>query len=878
MRTQQAPLIKLKNYRPSAFGIDEVDLKFVLSPNRTQVTARLQIAREHSTPAGAPLVLDGDSLILKSVKIDGVPHTNFVADETSLTLSSLPKENQFELEIETEIAPVTNTKLMGLYQSQGVYCTQCEAEGFRRITYFLDRPDILSTYQVRIEADQKECPILLSNGNPGKKGKLKGGRHFAQWHDPHAKPCYLFALVAGQLDVHSSSFKTKSGKRVALNIYVEPGKANQAEFAMAALKRSMTWDEQNYGCEYDLDVFNIVAVSDFNMGAMENKGLNVFNDKYVLANPEIATDADYANIEAIIAHEYFHNWTGNRITCRDWFQLCLKEGLTVYRDQEFSADVRSRATQRIQQVRTLKAMQFPEDGGPLAHPVRPSAYREINNFYTATVYQKGAELVRMLATMAGAENYRKATDLYFKNHDGRAAIMEDFLESFEGSLSEVLPAFSNWYSQAGTPTVNVERNYDRKTKRLELLFSQSTPATPGQKTKRAVPIPIRLGLLDKSGKEIKLNTSHPLVDGDVFVLLKNKQKFILENVLENPALSLLRGFSAPVLLNLSEKGSEKLIRAAHDPDPYNRWFALNELAVDQIKKGAKKGRGHAWINPKYLAAFTSTVLDTQLDAEFRAQVMNLPTVADIARTIGKGVDPERIQWARDTLTKHIGKSLGEDGLKIFEKLKRAETKAEFLQQVGIRALKNAHLHFAVASKIDGAVKTAQTQFARSKNMTDKMASLMCLTHLQSDPKIAEAALSEFYNQHRGNSLIIDKWFSLQATIPGKGAFNKIRKLSKHPDFTLNNPNRARSLLGPFANNNLSGFHREDGKGYEFYANQIIELDRINPQVSARMLTLMNNWKMFSSKRKSAALKSLKRIAKTDGLSRDTQEIVDRMIN
>ncbi len=880
MRTQQAPLIKLKNYSPAPYTIETVDLLVKLSPSATKVVSKLAVKRATGTAKDAPLVLDGDELVLNSVSVNGTGHSAHKASDDALTIRDLPKADGFSITIETSVDPVNNTKLMGLYQSRGVYCTQCEAEGFRRITYFLDRPDVLATYKVRIEADREECPILLSNGNPGRKGKLSGNRHFAEWHDPHPKPCYLFALVAGKLDALSDRFKTMSGRKVALNIYVEPGKAEQAGFAMDALKRSMRWDETEYGCEYDLDVFNIVAVSDFNMGAMENKGLNVFNDKYVLANPDLATDTDYVHIEAIIAHEYFHNWTGNRITCRDWFQLCLKEGLTVYRDQEFSADTRSRATQRIQQVRVLKAGQFPEDSGPLAHPVRPSAYREINNFYTATVYQKGAELVRMLATMVGADTYRKATDLYFKRHDGRAAVVEDFLECFEDASGQGLSQFARWYEQAGTPQVHVERNYDRARKQLTLTFSQKTLPTPGQKTKKPVPIPVRLGLLKKSGEEMPLDANCALIDGNVLLLDKARQKVVFTGVPEKPVLSLLRGFSAPVSISTVESVDERLVRAAHDLDPYNRWEAMNGLALFSIIKGAKSKSPNSskWIDQRFVEAFANTVLDDTLDADFRAQVLNLPSVADVARNMGRNVDPDAVAKARGQLLKCLGNEIGERGLKAYRSLKRSENQASDLEAVGLRALKNGFLSLAVASGQEAATKLAVSQFRSTKNMTDRLAALTYLTHFQGDKTLANDALERFYKRYKNNDLALDKWFSLQATIPGKSALGRMRKLSRHAQYTLKNPNRARSLLGPFAMANYSGFHRADGKGYEFFARQIMALDRTNPQIAARLLTLMNNWKMFDRTRQKHARKSLQSIARSDGLSRDVQEIVDRMLS
>ena len=879
MRTTSAPLIRLKNYTAPKFTVDTVDLTVSFEPEQTRVKSQLQVKRAKATKPSEPLVLDGDELKLISVFVNGTPTDSYKVSEEHLIISDLPKAATFTVEIETELSPVTNTKLMGLYQSNGIYCTQCEAEGFRRITYFLDRPDVLSTYTVRLEGDRDACPILLGNGNPGKKGKLKNNRHYATWHDPHPKPCYLFAMVAGDLDVYSDTFKTASNRKVDLNIYVEKGKADMAHFAMDALKRSMVWDEEKYGCEYDLDVFNIVAVSDFNMGAMENKGLNVFNDKYVLANPEVATDTDYMHIEAIIAHEYFHNWSGNRVTCRDWFQLCLKEGLTVYRDQEFSADTRSRGVQRIQQVRVLKAGQFPEDAGPLAHPVRPAEYKEINNFYTATVYQKGAELVRMLATLVGPKKYRKATDLYFKRHDGEAAVVENFLKCFEDASGLDLSQFAIWYAQAGTPTVTIQDSYDKAKKRYTLELSQELAPTAGQSKKRAVPIPVKFGLLGKSGAELEFTSKSTAVEGDVIVLTKKRQKIVLENVSEKPVPSFFRNFSAPVNVNYKETNSALLHRATFDTDAYNRWQALNLYATKMLIKGAKAkaNKPVAWLDEKFIAAVQDTVFDESLEPEFRAQVAALPSVADIAREIGKNVDPDAIIKARNAVTQALGKALGENGVDLMKNLTKREQDVNDLEAAGLRALKNAMMSLLVHAKIEGALAFAEKQFKTSKNMTDSLGALAVIAHAQTDKSKTDAALQRFYKKFKNNPLVIDKWFSLQAGIADKSALSRIKKLTKHADYTLENPNRARALLAPFAAANYPAFHNANGQGYAYYAKQILALDKRNPQIAARLLTLMNNWRMFDAPRRKMALKSLKSIAATKGLSRDTQEIVDRMI-
>ncbi len=883
MRTTSAPLIRLKNYSPPSFTIDTVNLDVRFDPEHTWVKSQVQVKRAKTTATTTPLVLDGDELTLMSVSVNGKPTKDYKVSDEHLTISNLPKTSRFSIEIETELSPVTNTKLMGLYQSNGIYCTQCEAEGFRRITYFPDRPDVLATYTVRLEGDRETCPVLLSNGNLGKKGKLKNNRHYAIWHDPHPKPCYLFAMVAGDLDVYSDKFKTASSRKVDLNIYVEKGKADMAHFAMDALKRSIVWDEEKYGCEYDLDVFNIVAVSDFNMGAMENKGLNVFNDKYVLANPEVATDTDYMHIEAIIAHEYFHNWSGNRITCRDWFQLCLKEGLTVYRDQEFSADTRSRGVQRIQQVRVLKAGQFPEDSGPLAHPVRPAEYKEINNFYTATVYQKGAELVRMLATLVGPKTYRKATDLYFKRHDGEAAMVEDFLKCFEDAGGLDLSQFAVWYAQAGTPSVAIKDSYDKAKQRYTLELTQELAPSAGQSKKRAVPIPIKFGLLGKSGSELEFTSKNAAVQGDVIVLDKRRQKIVLENVSEKPVPSFFRNFSAPVTVDYKEANSALLHRATFDSDAYNRWQALNLYATKMLIKGSKakpstSAKTPSWLDSKFIEAIRDTVFDESLEPEFRAQVAAIPSVADIAREIGKNVDPDSILKARNIVTKAIGKSLGDDGLDLIKNLAKRQLDVNELEAAGLRSLKNVMLSLLVSAKVDGALAVAEKQFKTSKNMTDNLAALATIAYAQNDTSKTDSALQRFYKKFKSNPLVIDKWFSLQAGIADKTALSRVKALTKHADYTLENPNRARALLAPFAAANYPAFHNANGRGYGYYAKQILALDKRNPQIAARLLTLMNNWRMFDAPRRKMALKSLKIIATTKGLSRDTQEIVDRMIH
>ncbi len=750
MRTNNAPTIRLEDYSPPAYLVPNVDLDIALDPDATRIVSTLTIER---TPgADGPLVLDGDELTLVSVRVNGalLEASRYSQTDNSLSIPTDGLGDTFEVTIVTEVSPQANRKLMGLYRSSGVYCTQCEAQGFRRITFFPDRPDVLSIYRVRLEANAADCPVLLSNGNPGETGSLPGGRHFAVWNDPWPKPCYLFAAVAGKLDVLADTFTTASGRPVALNIYVEPGKASMAGYAMDALKRSMVWDEEVYGREYDLDEFNIVAVSDFNMGAMENKGLNVFNDKYVLANPELATDADFMHIEAIIAHEYFHNWTGNRITCRDWFQLCLKEGLTVYRDQEFSADQRSRGVQRIAQVRVLKAGQFSEDAGPLAHCVRPSSYKEINNFYTATVYQKGAELVRMLATLVGPEGYRKATDLYFERHDGEAAVMEDFLHCFEDACAVDLSQFMRWYEQAGTPEVHVEEAYDAEAKTYTLTLHQSVPDTPGQSDKLPMVIPIRFGLLDQNGAELTPRTDCSEIENGAIVLRDAKTVVTFQGLDAKPLPSLLRGFSAPVRLTFNETAEARIVRAGADTDSYNRWEAVNGLALDLL---ADLARGVEADLQQFAELAANLAFDDTLEPDFRAQLLTLPSEQDVARHLRSDVDPETIAAARRALLNAVGKALGPDAVAQCAALAEGEAGDSSLEAAARRSLKNALLVPLAAAGL--ASEFVEHQFDTATTMTDKLAAMTIITQIIADEtqsrRVLEAfrtALCRFSSRHR----------------------------------------------------------------------------------------------------------------------------------
>jgi aminopeptidase N len=884
MRTDVAQPIRLADYRAPDYLIDRVDLDIRLDRQATRVVSRLSIRPNPQGRTGADLVLDGDGLKLKRLTLDGAAldvNANFVTSDR-LTIASPPNE-PFTLEIETELNPSANTQLMGFYRTGSAYCSQCEAEGFRRITYFLDRPDVLSVYSVRLDAETSEAPVLLSNGNMTAAGAIEGTtRHFAVWHDPFPKPCYLFAAVGGDLGGIHDTFVTASGREVKLGIYVEHGKEASATYAMDALKRSMRWDEEVFGREYDLDVFNIVAVSDFNMGAMENKGLNVFNDKYVLASPETATDADYAQIEAVIAHEYFHNWTGNRITCRDWFQLCLKEGLTVFRDHEFSADMRSRAVRRIADVRTLRAQQFPEDAGPLAHNVRPETYFEINNFYTATVYEKGAEIIRMLKVLIGAEKFRAGMDLYFARYDGTAATVEQFIGCFAEVSGRDLTQFFLWYTQAGTPLVEVSANYNPATQALTLDLAQSSKTTPGQDQKLPFVIPIELGLLSRDGKIFDLVTgpqdgaSASELIGGLIELTTPQRRVVFHALPEQPVISLLRGFSAPVSLAYAASEDDLIAQTAHDSDSFNRWQASQTYATRLLLRSVEQvraGRGPV-SDARFIEALRHVLKTSAADPAFAAQVVTLPGEADIAREIGKEVDPDAIFVARKALRQAIGSTLSVELRAIYDSLADDGAYSPDSVAAGRRALRNSTLDLYAAANPEG-LAVAEAQFARARFMTDKIAALNIIA-LQPGPA-REAALQAYYETYRNEPLAIDKWFALQAAIPESGTLARVKTLMQHPGFSLGNPNRTRALIGAFAAGNQTQFNAPDGSGYEFVTSIVLQLDEKNPQVAARLLGAFKSWRALETGRRSLAETALRRVAAQTRLSADVKDIVERSL-
>jgi aminopeptidase N len=880
MRTEQAVPVRLADYHPPNWLVKTVDLDVSLDPTNTVVRARLRLEPNPQAAAPSPLVLDGDELQLRSIRIDGeaLAADAYVATPDGLTISQ-PPNRPFVLETETALDPSANTKLMGLYRAGNTYTTQCEAEGFRRITYFPDRPDVMAVFTSRIEADKAEAPVLLANGNLTDAGDIPDStRHFAMWHDPFPKPSYLFALVGGVLGVVEDSFTTMSGRKVALKIFVEPGKEARAAYAMGALKRAMHWDEQAFGREYDLDIFMIVAVSHFNMGAMENKGLNIFNDKAVLASQDTATDQDFGSVETIIAHEYFHNWTGNRITCRDWFQLCLKEGLTVFRDQEFTSDVRSRPVKRIADVRGLRGHQFVEDAGPLAHAVRPEVYREISNFYTSTVYEKGAEVVRMLKTLLGPQRFRAGMDLYFARHDGRAATVDEFIACFADAANYDLTQFMLWYRQAGTPELVVQGNHDAGAKTYTLEITQAVPPTPGQPIKQPMTIPLAIGLLGPDGKDRPVT----LADGSkpergVLTLTKAKESFVFIGVDERPVVSLNRGFSTPVKLAANLRDGDLAFLAAHDSDPFNRWQAMQTLATALLIENVAAHRANT---PKRTAdalvqALGAVLADQGLEPAFVAQAMTLPSEGDIAREIGHDVDPDAIFAARRELRAEVGRNLASALADTYHRMTDRGLFSPDAASVGRRALKNVCLDLLTTADPDSSIARAVTQYRDTDNMTDRIAALATLSHHQVPER--QAALADFYRRYEGDPLIIDKWFGLQAAIPEADTLARVKGLTAHPAFSMSNPNRVRALIGNFAQANQTQFNRRDGEGYVFHADTVLALDAINPQVAARLMTAFRSWRALEPERRDKAEAALKRVAAGTSLSRDLQDIVTRTL-
>jgi aminopeptidase N len=853
-------VIHRSDYRVPDWLIPDVALRFDLDPALTTVRAKLSVTRNGGH--GRPLRLDGDGLVPLEVKVDGraLEQAEWHLEAGALILS-LPGDAH-EVETLVELAPARNSKLMGLYASGGLLCTQCEAEGFRRITFFPDRPDILSRYSVHMAADKVRFPILLANGDPVGQGEGEDGRHWAIWNDPYPKPCYLFALVAGDLSCNRDRFVTMSGRDVQLGIWVKEADLSRTTHAMEALKNSMAWDERVYGREYDLDVFNIVAVADFNFGAMENKGLNIFNSRYILADPDTATDIDYDGVEGVVAHEYFHNWSGNRVTCRDWFQLSLKEGFTVFRDQNFSADMGSHAVKRIEDVRILRAGQFPEDSGPLAHPVRPESYMEISNFYTATIYNKGAELIRMIALMLGAERFRAGTDLYFDRHDGQAATCEDFVRAMEEGGGIDLAQFRLWYEQAGTPRVRALLSHDAVIGRVELTLTQIIPPTPGQPEKQPMAIPIRVALFDRES-----GAHH---GDELLMLTQAEQRFTFPDFATAPVLSINRGFSAPVIVDTNLSQADLAFLSAHDDDPFARYEAMQQLMVNVLV-----GRigGQPVDEAAVVDAVRQTLTDPVLDTAFVAEAIRLPSEAYLGDQMPI-VDPDAIHEARDALQHRIGVELEPLWRDIHGRL-RATSFSLSPAAKGARKLRNAALHYLVASGAADGPATAFGQFSSADNMTERQAALGILANGESAERIA--ALDIFYNRYRADALTLDKWFQTQAFAFHPDTVDLVEELGRHKDFTLSNPNRVRALYGAFSGNQWA-FHHRSGKGYQLVADCILALDPVNPQTAARLVPPLGRWKRFDAQRAVLMQGQLQRILTQPGLSKDVMEQVRKSLD
>ena len=841
--------IRREDYRPPDWLVPEISLDFDLDPEGTQVRTRLQVTRSPDAET-APLRLNGEGLKLLSLTVDGA-ETASRMDGGDL-LVDLPGDAHM-VELVTEISPRANSRLMGLYESGGILCTQCEAEGFRRITYFPDRPDVLSRFRVRMTADKTQFPVLLANGDLIDTGQLDDGRHWADWNDPFPKPCYLFALVAGDLVANRDVFITRSGKEVQLGIWVREVDLPRTAHAMAALKSAMDWDEKVYGREYDLGIFNIVAVSDFNFGAMENKGLNIFNSRYILADPETATDADYDAIASVVAHEYFHNWSGNRVTCRDWFQLSLKEGFTVFRDQGFSADTGSAAVKRIEDVRALRAAQFPEDAGPLAHPVRPDSYMEISNFYTSTVYVKGAELIRMLHTLLGPETFRAGSDLYFERHDGQAVTCEDFVRAMEDASGRDLTSFRLWYGQAGTPKVRASLSHDGEKALLRL--EQKVPPTPGQPVKRPMPIPLRLALFGE--------TSGEKIEERLLVLEAESEELRLDVSGERPILSINRGFSAPVIVETDRSLADLSFLSAHDDDPFARYEATQQLMLDTLLAAVA---GQEIDHGPVIEAVRRTLTNNALDSAFVAEAVMLPSETFIGDHM-KIVDPEAIRRCREDLRVALGREL--EPLWRGAYAASAADRFELTPQAkGARRLRTVALNYLIASGAEDAPALARRQFDEADNMTLREGALAALVNSGSPER--EGALAAFYDRWRDNPLVLDKWFTLQALSTRDDAVDQVIQLTGHPDFTLANPNRVRSLIGAFAANQRA-LHHESGRGYRLLADILLAADRINPQVAARLVPPLGRWRRFDDKRAALMRAELERIVATPGLSKDVFE-------
>ncbi len=892
MREGPTTVVRREDYTAPAYWIDTVDLSFDLDPAKTRVLNRMRLRRNPDV-AAQPLRLDGEDLNLARVLVNG-GGCSFKMDGQTLVLENLPEGPEpFDLEIFTTCAPEKNTQLMGLYVSQGTFFTQCEAEGFRRITYFLDRPDVMASYTVTLRADKAKYPVLLSNGNLVEQGELEGGRHFAKWVDPHKKPCYLFALVAGQLVAREQRIVARNGNEHLLQVYVRPGDMDKTEHAMNSLIASVIWDEARFGLPLDLERFMIVATSDFNMGAMENKGLNIFNTKYVLANSATATDTDFANIESVVGHEYFHNWTGNRVTCRDWFQLSLKEGLTVFRDQEFSMDLcaepSARAVKRIEDVRVLRTAQFPEDAGPMAHPVRPDQYVEINNFYTVTIYEKGAEVVRMMQTLVGRAGFAAGMKLYFERHDGSAVTCDDFAQAMADAnpaseLARLLPQFKRWYSQAGTPQVQARGVYDAAARSYTLTFTQTCAPTPGQALKEPFVIPVAIGLLDSAGNDLPLQLPHwqqAETGTRSFVLTQETESFTFVNIDAEPVPSLLRGFSAPVVLNIDYTDDQLLHLLAHDSDAFNRWEAGQRLTLRRALRTVQAdGPVHAPLDAAVLQALRAVLHHPTLDAAFKELVLTLPSETYIAEQLAV-VDPQRVHAVREAMRDQLAHALHDDWVWAYEQHKDNGAYRPDPRSTGRRALAGLAQHMlCLAARENTNPVWPGKAYQRVKdagNMTDRFNALSAL--VASGQPLAQDALGRFHALFKQDALVLDKWFALQAGQPDRGGqvLPLVRQLLAHPDFQIKNPNRARSVIFSYCNANPGAFHRTDAAGYVFWSERVLEIDAFNPQVAARLARALDRWKKLAEPYRSAAREAIARVAAKSDLSNDVREVVTRAL-
>lgn len=884
MRTEQPQMIYLKDYQAPEYLIDETHLTFELFEDHTLVHAQLVMRRNPARGEGFPaLALDGQQLELLSVKLDDVELTAADYELTDSHLTLHPTTEQFVVDTSVKIHPESNTALEGLYKSGTMFCTQCEAEGFRKITYYLDRPDVMSTFTTTVVAEQHRYPILLSNGNPLASGPDEDGRHWATWEDPFKKPAYLFALVAGDLWCVEDTFTTMTNRTVALRIYVEPENIDKCQHAMNSLKKSMRWDEEAYGREYDLDIFMIVAVNDFNMGAMENKGLNIFNSSAVLARAETATDAAHQRVEAIVAHEYFHNWSGNRVTCRDWFQLSLKEGFTVFRDSEFSADMNSRVVKRIQDVAFLRTHQFAEDAGPMAHAVRPESFIEISNFYTLTVYEKGSEVVRMLQTLLGAEGFRKGSDLYFERHDGQAVTCDDFIKAMEDANGADLSQFKRWYSQAGTPRLAVSEHYDAEQKTYSLTFAQSCPQTPDKVEKLPFVIPVELGLLNAQGAELPLQLageSAAVGTSRVLSVTEAEQTFTFIGINEKPLPSLLRGFSAPVKLQFAYSSDQLVFLMQHDTDGFNRWDAGQQLSVQVLQTLiGQYQRGETLVmDPRLVEALRSVLTNPQLDQAMVAEMLSLPGEAYLTE-ISEVADVDAIHAAREFARKQLADSLFDELWARYQANREVSKVTPYVaedEHFARRSLQNIALSYLSLSGKPEVVAATLEQFENSDNMTERLNALAILVNSPFEAEKA-LALASFAEHFKDNPLVMDQWFSVQAASPLPGALQRVQQLMEHPAFTIKNPNKVRALIGAFAGQNLINFHAADGSGYRFLADLVIQLNALNPQIASRQLAPLTRWRKYDSARQALMKAELERIRSSGELSSDVFEVVSKSL-